>query len=511
MEASRISDLEAGFRFRSYQTRILAFLFRRSKYILIASIPLRGGRDRPQSLRSRQNVSSVPSTEELLRRYEAEILDVHHRSLALWPRPRPVSLYAMLSAFDSWAPLVHGVHATEATRHITAVKFKDVEEGLSHAMRWLYDGASSLNIEPTDDRDILAEAGEFLDHAADYATLAEHHVRYSQGLLTVEVNSAGKIVRFKTRSDRSFDLALLGLVEGVEDSNRRSGRLRRASRSAVAETNMLIRGIGHHLDRGRLVIDDFDVLSRPEVKDYIQSCLSEAEMTIPAESDLSGFSLSQFRAFWLALVRWSFACFILALAFAERVLGGHFTSTQVVARDDFEGKISLLSGLTPKIVSTIVDRLRYDGSSPKPDVFLMPLFCGDVSVAWSPLLIIRSRSERNLLKLMARTKALKSTADNLIGDRERSLLNGLGQLLARHGYAYKLMTRLSHGGNDGELDLLAYNAGTPEEVLLIEAKALLAADEIAETKAATDELIRAQGQLRRAEGILSRMPMQQKG
>src|SRR5260370_33185551 len=105
-------------------------------------------------------------------------------------------------------------------------------------------------------------------------------------------------------------------------------------------------------------------------------------------------------------------------------------------------------------------------------------------------------------------RPLKRTADNLIGDRDRSLLNGLGQLLARHGYAYKLMTRLSHGGEDGELDLLAYNAGTPEEVLLVEAKALLAADEIAETNTATDALIRAQGQLWRAAGILHRVPMQ---
>ena len=58
--------------------------------------------------------------------------------------------------------------------------------------------------------------------------------------------------------------------------------------------------------------------------------------------------------------------------------------------------------------------------------------------------------------------------------------------------------------------MLAYNTRSPEELLLVEAKSILAADEINEVDAATTELVRAQGQLRRTIEILGRMPTHQK-
>ena len=453
---------------------------------------------------------SVQAPDALLRRFEKETLDIYHRSLPIWKRPSGQSLYATLAAFDARTPPFFGEATSEAARHRDAVRFKDVEEGLSYAVRWLHDGSPFLAVEPTDDGEVLAEADGFLDHATDYNALADHHVRYSRKLIDIDVDPDTRTVRFRARPDLPFDLSLLGMIENVEDSQRRVNRASRANRAVAAEAIMLIRGIGHHLERGRLVIDDIAALNRDEVISYILPLLSEAELTIPTGSDLGGFTMGEFRTFWNALVRWSFACFFLALDSARQGRGASFVPTQVVSQEVFKNKIGLLSGLTPQTVESIVDRLRYDGSLAKPDVFLTPLFCAGGYVAWSPTVIIKSKSERNLLKQMARSKVLKKIADNLIGERERSLSNGFGQLLSRHGYAYKLMTELTHDDEDGELDLLAYHPGAPEEILLVEAKAVLAADEIGEGEAATFELIRAQGQLRRAADILNRMSFQQK-
>ena len=452
-----------------------------------------------------------PAAEALFRRFEMEVLDVHHRTLPLWARPRGTALYAILSAFDARMPLILGTTETVAARHRAAVRFKDVEEGLSYAVRWLHEASPTVAVVPTDDQAILGEADEFLVHAADYATLVEHHVRYGRGLLGLEVDAEARTVRFRFRADLPFEYAFLGMIENIEYSARRAGRIGREIREVAAEAIALLQGISYHHDRRRLVIDDLSVLNRPQVRSFLQALLSAAETMIPEKSDLGGFTMGQFRAFWDALVRWSFACLILYLETPAHGMGSNGPiPTQVIPRETFAAAMMLLSGLALQVVEAIVGCLRYDGSSPRSDVYLTPLFSDEASVAWSPLVILRSRSERNLLKLMAREKTLKAVADNLIGGRERGLLNQFGSHLAGHGYAYKLTTELSHRGEAGELDMLAYNTRSPEELLLVEAKSILAADEINEVDAATTELVRAQGQLRRTIEILGRMPTHQK-
>ena len=141
-----------------------------------------------------------PAAEALFRRFEMEVLDVHHRTLPLWARPRGTALYAILSAFDARMPLILGTTETVAARHRAAVRFKDVEEGLSYAVRWLHEGSPTVAVVPTDDQAILGEADEFLVHAADYATLVEHHVRYGRGLLGLEVDAEARTVRFRFRA-----------------------------------------------------------------------------------------------------------------------------------------------------------------------------------------------------------------------------------------------------------------------------------------------------------------------
>jgi hypothetical protein len=91
------------------------------------------------------------------------------------------------------------------------------------------------------------------------------------------------------------------------------------------------------------------------------------------------------------------------------------------------------------------------------------------------------------------------------------MLNHVGLLLAKKGkFDFKLNRPLRHGNQKAELDLLAYNRKVPSELLLIEAKAVLAVDDVGEVVTATKEFKKAQDQLRRAEALLRAMPAPQK-
>jgi hypothetical protein len=113
---------------------------------------------------------------------------------------------------------------------------------------------------------------------------------------------------------------------------------------------------------------------------------------------------------------------------------------------------------------------------------------------------------------MARTPELKEVADNLIGARERKFLNIIGARLShRYGYQFKLNTDISNQMNkQGEIDLLAYQPKAPTEVLIVEAKTILAVDETNEIADATKKLIDAQQQIRQAMAILKSLNITRK-
>jgi hypothetical protein len=224
--------------------------------------------------------------------------------------------------------------------------------------------------------------------------------------------------------------------------------------------------------------------------------------------ELGGFTVREFRAFWFGLLRWSAA--VLGI-YMEATLAGrpHYDHlpTQYVPRPEFVSRMVELSGLSEDKVVSCLDRLNFGRDCPdKPDPYLQPLLCTATHVVWSPHLVQISKYERNILKLSARISSLKPIADNLIGNQERVLVREFGLLLGQHGYQFK--TRIPLPGGQGEIDLLAYHDRYPEELLVVEAKAFLGVDEVAEVAQATNEMAHGQEQLERAVGTLKGMPVE---
>lgn len=100
-----------------------------------------------------------------------------------------------------------------------------------------------------------------------------------------------------------------------------------------------------------------------------------------------------------------------------------------------------------------------------------------------------------MLKLMARLRKLKSTADNLIALQEHSVIADFSQLLNRHGFEFRKHVELPQ--SIGEIDLMLYHSRRPEELLIVEAKGVLGPDEVNEVDANTRTQQEGQSQLRR--------------
>ena len=126
--------------------------------------------------------------------------------------------------------------------------------------------------------------------------------------------------------------------------------------------------------------------------------------------------------------------------------------------------------------------------------------------AWSTSVVSNASPERNLLRLLARMKEGQQLTSSLIGDRDRSLAVKFGKHLQDAcGYQFKVETDVASSEENGDIDVLAYNTKVPSEVLIVECKAVLAADEINEVGGVAKAIAKGQKQLQKIERIFAEM------
>ena len=421
------------------------------------------------------------------RRIEREVLDPFHKTLALFARGRAEARLGLLLAFDGLAlpsalSMINGQEQNASTRQ----REKGFEDGLAQAMRWFTQPGEVPAVSSTLIPGLIDDAGNFLMHAADYSNLVDLHRLYGANMILAEVDQENKRIRFRYSSrDRAFDAAM-GFISSID---RELVHLKDGGKLAEMHPQ---KPIGFDFVGGMVRLREPELLAA-----------SDPGFTLPLppeiianEADLEGFSMGELSSFWRALVHWSTHCLNIYVRSAlSETSQESCMPTQVVAAGQFNNAIKTLSGLPLEKVARIIERLAFDYRTKLPCIFQQPLLVGDGTVAWSPNLVIHSRYDRNMLRLMARTPDLKHTADNLIGGRGRLMLNCFGKRLQRFGWSYKLNRHIQHGGRTGEVDLLAYARDEPDAVAVVEWKSILTADEVHEVRAATAELISAQDQV----------------
>jgi hypothetical protein len=169
-----------------------------------------------------------------------------------------------------------------------------------------------------------------------------------------------------------------------------------------------------------------------------------------------------------------------------------------------------LTGFSTDLVECITSFLIHDNRTKNPDVYLQPLFALNEHVVWSPLVVSLSRQPRNALKLLCRTKATQQLGGTLNGTRENGMLLRFGRYLQkRAGYDFKINITVAEGADKTEIDLLAYNKREPSQVLLVQGKASIAADDQNEIDSVTKDMVVGREQCQLAEAILKRLPSRQ--
>lgn len=447
---------------------------------------------------------------KLLRRYECEVLDVYHESLPLWNRPKDIAVSALLIAYDSMQMLT-GMSTAGRRPFLSTWQFvKCLDDALSQSLRWICRGDPATDLTPPSDSVAVTEAVKFIEHAVDYINLADMHMMYGRGLVDITVDSRKHIIRFEIPETLDRNKVWHGFAETV--LNQLSCVQPEEIDRVMSKSAPLIGRIEGHIDNGHIVLGEIPETIAEELLELFSVYQPREAVPLPGESDLEGFSMREYRKFWRALNLWGMC---LCLKEAAYILQGYppgsCVPTQIVDHGLFTGKLARLTKLDPDTISKILSRMTYGNGVTRLDALIQPLICGSQKVAWSPHLAMKYRYERNLLKLMSRISSLTDIAATLIGSREIPLLQGIKEVLAPRGYVCKLNRILSYDDRRAEVDMLAYNhRRAPRELLLIESKAVLGADEVNEIADVTRQMIRGQRQLCRASIILNKMPSEKK-
>jgi len=448
-------------------------------------------------------------TDATVREYE-RVIDTGYRSLAVFGLPLEEAAYGVMAAFDSHILSEWMVRERAENGSLSlgqAQLFKFMGEGFILAMRWLLGRREAVDVRPSPRTGLLETGNELIDYGSRYFRASILYSGYSQGKMAAVVFPEARRVRFAHKKDSVAEHATWGFAEEAShEMSRNTPERRRLSQSLQARAAEVFRQTPHRLEDGRIVLSDVTALSDDRVRRWLDFAWVR-QRAFPADTDVGGFNVGEFDAFWRALYAWS-VCVTSIYSDScgrRRIAQEQSMPTQVVRRGEFIRSMAALSGLPAVTVESILGRLKVDHRTNKLDMYLQPLLCGGEWVAWSVRGVQMSVSQRNLLKLMARTPAHKLMADAIIGGRERTLLAEIATWLK--GKKWTVITnRKLPGLEDGEVDLIGWNWSYPTEILIIEAKALLQADDPNEVRSATREMQHAQEQLGRIIRILSGLP-----
>jgi hypothetical protein len=363
--------------------------------------------------------------EVLLRRFERDVLDVHHRALPLWARSPAQRLWGILVGLDSFilsrfaAQESHGVLPLGL-----AHRFKTIEEGVNYALTWCYAESSGAFPHPVESETLLDEGGSFLLFCADYFVIADLHQMYGRGAMAIECSADERRIRFvPVRTSNVLPWHVMAEYASVEQSSARHNA------EVVRAISRKWKDIHFELGAGRVVLTNIDDLRRTGLIDDVRPLCEESTLPLDESESLGGVTVGDFRAAWQVLLAWSMAAVQIYLqGAAADIPQSTCMPTQVVPRQHLVSALSGAGGVSPEAAEQVVEMLTYRPASKRPDIFLQPLIASADRrmIAWSPHVVRMSRPERNALKLLAREPQTSNLAANLIGGRERRLAEEFG-------------------------------------------------------------------------------------
>ena len=447
--------------------------------------------------------------EILFREYERQ-LDDHHRTLGLWSKPRAEAIYAVLTITDSMFLTLMSSNVPPLITGGAGQRLKQVEEGVTQALRWLC-GEGNTCVQSVADQDLIALAHKYRLFASDYVNIADFHMTYGRGLAGVTIDDANKTVTFDSKpGPGQSDIS--AWHEQVRDQTNRGMDLALGMNPTDMTRSMrAVTGIEYDLVEGRIVLAPLPDDLVPCLGKMLLPTWGLEHVRLPAGTELMGFTIDDFWSFIGAVTAWSYAALMRYFrCVLENTPQHECMPTQLVEEALFVEQVARLCSLDVEKVGAVMDRLTYQ-PNPKADILLTPFLRSENKIAWSPTVILKMRHERNLLKVMARgPKAMSDYAATVNGCRDRPLAQLIGAEFNKRGYQYKLEEPIAAGGEETDVDVLLWLSEKPAELLIIEAKAIIPPDEINEVNDAAKVMLKAQKQVLCAIRILKAMPIEMK-
>jgi hypothetical protein len=283
---------------------------------------------------------------------------------------------------------------------------------------------------------------ELVKCGTSYADIADMYMMYGRNLVEVETDTDGRRIRFRMKDGGNETKEIHGFLQAHDFQRRIARQNKKTQRTSFSNLMAELSQIGISAQNGRLHIRDIGCLNKAVFENAVANEIRPELLPFDISTDLCGFSFGEYTQFWYAISNWSNCLLLLfVLSLRKGIDQLECVPTQLLTEAEFLSSMVILSGLPIETVGRITERLTYDHANRKAEIFLQPLIRLDGKVLWSPWIIRKSRYDRNMLKLMARTPELKEIADDAVGSRERSFLNLIGRFLAcRSGYQYKLNT-----------------------------------------------------------------------
>ena len=398
--------------------------------------------------------------EKALREVEKHYLDVFYQQYSILKRPRDTAIVHILRAFEMMSSVgsAYEMWRGNAPGALTGIMFD--KEALRHALIWVSGGCpegGDVNQDASDP--IIEEASELLGFARKYALLWDVHVCIGHRLLYVQYDERQKRFRFHHRDELTAIPSLRSTVQRAEEQ---------ADCSVTDDENSqffnVLAKAAKQVGPYKLEID-WNVVERAEVKRYVAAIMSSYPFELPKEWGLGGYSLSEYRVVWEAILGIALVSDRLHLLGCRLGVATTLCVDSCVPIFGASHWVDWIAGLSSQgtdTVAAIMEDLTYDSRLNNPDPSLQPFIpLMGRNLAFSVSCAATSNPERNLMKILNRKASKKQIYDELSQRKETIFINEVSTLLDSVGLRHVCRRELHEKGRRlTDVDILVWQKNT---------------------------------------------------
>lgn len=407
------------------------------------------------------------------------IIDHAHDQHPIFQRPINQVVYELLSVFEDTCRLfmMESLLNPAALMGITAQM-----DALNTALLWTYDQC--------DRKEAHVEIGKITEdcfnqcisllneYALPYSNLCSAYIAFSRKRLTAEIDDKQVTFNIPPKQNNSMWSDILREVNSDSPFGEFMG--------AISHEKLRL---ACTLLQETIEIEEGFLVYRPsndvwEEFKNVASLQWEASKTLPKTWKFDGFSLEEYRKFWVALATLCYIHFFACISISDP-LERISNSTIIQKKADVVRTMSQLSGIDESTTKTIIEYIAFDPTKKNVDIMYQPIveLQEDILVI-APALIMGSRPERNLLSVVSSSKDHEYSKE--VNDLEDLMIDELETVVGGLK-CVEIAKRKKLEGTLPDVDFCIFDK-TSDSILIVELKWFAPADSAKEVFAKEDEI-----------------------